>query len=148
MKARFPQFRFTFLTIDLLRKTLKFPDDPIKSGHEFESPPQSKDPELTPEEEVQPDLMCEEGFSEATTYNLSENREAVTSVEPPPTVSTPQQNDAMLQSSEPLQSNSGYDSYLVGPPAVSPFSRRSPVFPGSSLFQVSFKPLLFVIIPD
>ena len=85
--------------------------------------------------------MSEGGFPEAT-YNLGEvvgNRAAVTSVEPPPQASTPQENDGMLQSSEPgLQSNTGYDSYLVGPAAVSPFSRRSPVFPGSSLFQVIF----------
>jgi hypothetical protein len=115
-----------------------FSDDTVKSTHEFESSPQSKDPELTPEEEVNPDLMAEGGFSEAN-YSLGEvisNREAVASVEPPPAASTPHQNDSMLPSSEPQQSNSGYDSYLVGPPPVSPFSRRSPVFPSSSLFQV------------
>jgi hypothetical protein len=39
---------------------------------------------------------------------------------------------------EPLpQSISGYESYISGPPtASSPFGRRSPVFAGSSLFQV------------
>ena len=57
----------------------------------------------------------------------------------PPTVSTPSQNESMqqLQSDQIQHSHSGYDSYLTGPPpSSSPFGRRSPVFPGSSLFQV------------